>query len=91
MMTKLSAAGLLAAAFLAGAPLAAQAAPGAPITPSSDPAVTLVAGGCGPGFHRTPWGGCRPNRWGYGWRPGWRAYGGWGHHHGWGHRHYRRW
>jgi hypothetical protein len=23
--------------------------------------ITLVAGGCGPGFHRGPYGGCRPN------------------------------
>ena len=48
-----------------------------------------AAGGCGPGFHRGPYGGCRPNV-GYGpavvvpvpapvpyWRgPGWRYYGG---------------
>ncbi|MCE4223501.1 hypothetical protein HCU64_07035 [Methylobacterium sp. C25] len=43
--------------------------------------------GCGPGFHRTPWGVCRPNAWGprfYGpgvWgRPhyGWHRWGGWG-------------
>ena len=27
--------------------------------------VTLVAGGCGPGFHRGPYGGCRPNIVGY--------------------------
>ncbi len=26
------------------------------------PEVTLVAGGCGPGFHRGPFMGCRPNR-----------------------------
>ena len=25
------------------------------------PPVVLVAGGCGFGFHRGPWGGCRPN------------------------------
>ena len=27
-----------------------------------------LAGGCGPGFHPNPWGGCRPNDrgWGYG-------------------------
>ena len=28
--------------------------------------VTLVAGGCGIGFHRGPYGGCRPNGYGYG-------------------------
>ena len=27
--------------------------------------VTLVAGGCGLGFHRGPYGGCRPNIAGY--------------------------
>ena len=27
--------------------------------------VTLIAGGCGPGFHRGPYGGCRPNVAGY--------------------------
>lgn len=57
------------------------------------PAITLVSGGCGIGFHRGPFGGCRPNGWyGYGgfygrpyygwWRGGW--YGGW--RRGW-----RRW
>jgi hypothetical protein len=45
----------------------------------SSPHVVLVAGGCGPGFHRGPYGGCVPN----GavaapyWRgPGWRYYNG---------------
>ena len=27
----------------------------------SSPQVVLVAGGCGAGFHRGPYGGCRPN------------------------------
>ncbi len=27
------------------------------------PKVVLVAGGCGIGFHRGTWGGCRPNGW----------------------------
>jgi hypothetical protein len=31
--------------------------------------VTTVAGGCGPGFHRGPFGGCRPNL-----SPGWRCF-----------------
>jgi hypothetical protein len=34
--------------------------------PASGPDVTLVAGGCGIGFHRGPYGGCRPNGYGYG-------------------------
>jgi hypothetical protein len=33
---------------------------------TSAPYVTLVAGGCGIGFHRGPYGGCRPNGYGYG-------------------------
>ena len=33
--------------------------------PSQSSNVTLVAGGCGPGFHRGPYGGCRPNVAGY--------------------------
>ena len=37
----------------------AQAVPLAPL--SQDAAVILVAGGCGPGMHRGPYGGCRNN------------------------------
>ena len=33
--------------------------------PSESSNVTLIAGGCGPGFHRGPYGGCRPNLAGY--------------------------
>lgn len=49
--------------------VAARALPEAPVVP--------VAGGCGFGWHRGPWGGCRPNGGYYHWgRPwGW----GWGH------------
>lgn len=57
-ITKLAA----AAALLCTLPLSAQAfqvatAPGA----SADAGLTLVSGGCGPGFHRGPFLGCRPN------------------------------
>jgi hypothetical protein len=43
--------------------------------------IILTAGGCGPAFHRGPYGGCRPNApgpWrGPYWRgPGWRFYNG---------------
>jgi hypothetical protein len=40
----------------------AQALPGA-LSPSENgaPALTLIAGGCGIGFHRGPYGGCRVN------------------------------
>ncbi len=44
--------------------------------------VTLVAGGCGIGFHRGPYGGCRPNGYGYG-VVGVPAYG-YGYHGGYG-------
>jgi Chaperone of endosialidase len=33
--------------------------------PNQSSNVMLVAGGCGPGFHRGPYGGCRPNVVGY--------------------------
>jgi hypothetical protein len=54
----------VAAAFITAAlPLSAEAFPvaSAPAA-SNDAGVTLVAGGCGPGFHRGPLLGCRPNR-----------------------------
>lgn len=38
---------------------AAQAFTPAPLSTSTD--VIQVAGGCGIGFHRGPYGGCRPN------------------------------
>jgi hypothetical protein len=45
-------------------------------------AITLTAGGCGVGFHRGPYGGCRPNGYGYG-VVGVPAYGGYGYgYHG---------
>jgi hypothetical protein len=31
-----------------------------------DPAITLASGGCGLAFHRTVYGGCAPNGYGYG-------------------------
>ncbi|HLH11807.1 MAG TPA: hypothetical protein VKV77_08015 [Methylovirgula sp.] len=69
----------LASAALLG--LAASASQAMPVSDVGNPAphVTLVAGGCGIGFHRGPYGGCRPNRGPLGpvpyWRgPGWRYY-----------------
>ncbi len=65
---------LFAIAFAAGLSLAAvsvsQAAPVAPVG-AADDIVIQVAGGCGPGFHRGPYGGCRRN-WG-GPPPGFRV------------------
>ncbi len=51
------------AALISALPLSAQAMPVAP-APAADAGVTLVAGGCGPGFHRGPFMGCRPNGFG---------------------------
>jgi hypothetical protein len=48
-----------AGAFVALFVPAAQAFTPAPLSTSSD--VIQVAGGCGPGFHRGPHGGCRAN------------------------------
>ena len=47
------------------ATIPAQAMQIAPLSASA-PYFTLVAGGCGIGFHRGPYGGCRPNGYGYG-------------------------
>jgi hypothetical protein len=38
----------------------AQAMPIAPLAQDPNPAVIQVYGGCGPGWHRGPYGGCRP-------------------------------
>jgi hypothetical protein len=52
-----------------------------PVAPLTDvpSVITLTAGGCGIGFHRGPYGGCRPNGgyYAYGYRPyayGYRPY-----------------
>ncbi|MFG1480858.1 hypothetical protein V5F53_19695 [Xanthobacter sp. V4C-4] len=84
MIRTLLAPALVAGALLAGAagaqalplsPLAAPAAGRAAATPEAP--VVPVAQGCGWGWHRGPWGGCRPNGVYYGgwygphcwWRP----------------------
>ncbi|MGJ4942289.1 GCG_CRPN prefix-to-repeats domain-containing protein [Bradyrhizobium sp. HKCCYLS1011] len=53
----------------------AQAAPLAPVVPAIDQAasfgeIILVAQGCGPGWHRGPYGACRPL---YSCPPGWHS------------------
>jgi hypothetical protein len=59
----------------------AQAMPFPLLGDEAPSALTLTAGGCGIGFHRGPYGGCRPNGGGYyayGYRPyayGYRPYG----------------
>ena len=52
----------LAAALISLGALPAQALPAAPVqTAVSVSDVTLIAGGCGRGWHRGPYGGCRRN------------------------------
>ena len=54
---------LLAASMIAASTPSAQAFPIlAPSQAVAGAEVTLVAGGCGLGFHRGPFLGCRPNR-----------------------------
>ena len=52
---------LVALAFILG--FSGNAVQAMPLAPGQVPAdlVIKVAGGCGPGFHRGPYGGCRPN------------------------------
>lgn len=54
-------AAVLVAATFAGFG-ASNAMPLAPVAPSAHADVIQVRGGCGPGFHRGPYGGCRVNR-----------------------------
>jgi hypothetical protein len=53
---------LIALAFVLG--LSGSAAQAMPVAPDQAPAsmIIKVEGGCGLGFHRGPYGGCRPNR-----------------------------
>lgn len=54
---------LYAAAFLAVSAAGFGSASAMPVAPASTGTdVIHVAGGCGPGFHRGPYGGCRANR-----------------------------
>jgi Spy/CpxP family protein refolding chaperone len=48
----------------------AQAMTVAPVDPDQVSRITRVAGGCGPGWHRGPYGGCRPM---YNCPPGWHS------------------
>ncbi|CCD87369.1 conserved hypothetical protein [Bradyrhizobium sp. ORS 285] len=47
--------------LLGGLTATAAAMPLAPISTSSEPVIIQVAGGCGPGWHRGPYGGCLRN------------------------------
>ena len=60
-MTKLlSLAAVIGVSFFCVA--AAQSRPLAPLEQAASLTIP-VAGGCGPGFHRGPYGGCRRSRW----------------------------
>jgi hypothetical protein len=64
-------------ALLALVSATANAMPFPSLADQAPSAITLAAGGCGIGFHRGPWGGCRPNGGYYGYRPygyGYRPY-----------------
>ena len=64
---------LAASAFAIGLGLmamSAQAMPVSPVGSSAQNDVIRVAGGCGPGWHRGPYGGCRPL---YNCPPGWHS------------------
>jgi hypothetical protein len=59
-MTKILALGVaIGAGFFCVA--AAHSMPLAPLEQAQTSLTIPVAGGCGPGFHRGPYGGCRPN------------------------------
>jgi hypothetical protein len=53
-------------ALLCAAAAPANAMPFPSLADHVPPVITLTAGGCGVGFHRGPYGGCRPNGYGYG-------------------------
>lgn len=61
MPMKLIVAATLLGSLIAGTSFA-NAMPLAPAGQGGNADVIKVAGGCGPGFHRGPYGGCRPNR-----------------------------
>ena len=70
---------LIASAFALVGLVAAAPSHAMPFAPADQApsVITLTAGGCGIGFHRGPWGGCRPNGGYYGYRPyayGYRPY-----------------
>lgn len=52
---------LIAAAFLLGTIASANAMPLVPVASAPKADIIEVAGGCGPGWHRGPYGGCRRN------------------------------
>lgn len=83
---RLAALTLISSLALAAVPASANAAPALPNLPAPAAANLIqVSGGCGPAFHRNPWGYCVAN-YGYGYGYGYyRPYFGWGYHPYWHH------
>ena len=84
MRTMILASTMAAGLLFAAMPAQASGVELLPLAGGDAPAVTLVMDGCGPGFHRGPYGHCRPNGYfrpaygyGYGWHRGWHR--GWHH------------
>jgi hypothetical protein len=86
MRNSIASAAITIAGMMAGSSAQAFTLPSQLAAAQEDTAqnVVRVAGGCGLGWHRGPWGGCRPNYYGYyrpyaylapGYAPGcwWRA------------------
>ena len=73
---KLLAASVVALGLGFAAMTASQAMPLAPLDQAASADTIRVAGGCGPGWHRGPYGGCRPM---FNCPPGWHS-GPWGRH-----------
>jgi hypothetical protein len=67
-MLKFTLAAAAAGAIVGFSALGAQAMPAAPLSGATDAPIVHVAGGCGPGFFRGPYGGCR-RMGGYGYGP----------------------
>lgn len=80
-MPKTVLASIFAATLLGALPAAAQPAGVSlaqplSLTDTDQPSLVLVSGGCGPAFHRGPFGGCRRNFGGGFYRPyGYRRFG----------------
>jgi len=67
---KLLAVSILGLGLGLAAMTASQAMPLAPLDQAAAANTIRVAGGCGPGWHRGPYGGCRPM---YNCPPGWHS------------------
>jgi hypothetical protein len=67
---KLLAASAIALGLSFAAMTASQAMPLAPLDQAASADTIRVAGGCGPGWHRGPYGGCRPM---FNCPPGWHS------------------